>query len=186
MANTSSDEVSRALTRIRSGELDERQLIATYRNVAHSQRVSEAQREELVQLIETQLRTRFPRSARTIFGAKDADAREFLTKLLEPVDALHREGNTTGTGVKTGGHQFDGTRYVNVYVSYKNPVGEGVSIDFNQDSAKESPYLMTIHYRVVGGKREEFRSQQWPLANKDDALADFLARLDGLATGRAR
>jgi hypothetical protein len=157
-------DVAAALRRIESRVLSERELLVTLQNVARSSCISEVDRERLVSALEAALRSQFPKSANRLFGPKDAEAREFLIELLGPAGALAREGNMVGSGVKTGGYQFDGSRYINVYVSYKNSSGLGVSLDFNQDTVDTTPYLVPIDYHVEGGRRTTDAERHWTIA----------------------
>ncbi len=77
--------------------------------------------EQLVGEFENNLRIRFPKAAKKLYGAKDLEVREKLTKTLTEM-TLHYplEQSVLENKVKTGGDMIAGRKYLCVYISFKN------------------------------------------------------------------
>ena len=89
-------------------------------------------------------------------------------------------GNKVGQGVKTGGWMINGSRYVDVYLSYKTPEGKNLSIAWIQQEVDSKPYLELLLRHIGREGSGELISEIFrdPSAATDRYLAE-LANLTG-------
>jgi hypothetical protein len=174
--------VAALLARVRSGTLSQRELSAVFNNVTKYEAITDEQREQIVEAVESEIRTRFPTRATKLFGKKDHDARELIQRVLNNLGAQQIVGNQLRPGVKTGGSQLNGTRYINVYASYRNDRGNGASIDVNQDTVESEPYCSVGKYQVGGPDGSSRDTTSWPLSNFDAAEMAYIARVKDITT----
>lgn len=171
-------EVERTLFRI--SELnDANALRRIHTNIQRHPELDDFDRERLVEAIVLRLRVVSPTLATRIGGAKDAEGREFLQRVHEQASAeLDLSGNTLGQGVKTGGYMINGTRYVDVYLSYKTVNGKNLSFSWIQDDIGSERFfeLLLRHVGAIG----EGELLRETFDDADKAVARYLQELTGL------
>ena len=147
------DRFEKLIASIGSDKYNQKELINLYNNASKSSSITEDQRELIVSEIEKATRLRFPTSAKKIFGAKDHEAREYLSKIYEMVKTdFNMSGNKLKNGVKTGGEMMSGAAYVEVYMSYKNSDNIGAYLVLKQDSVDSELKAISAHYRTGGSE----------------------------------
>ena len=147
------------------------QLKNFFNNISKSSVISDSERETLIEIIENQVRTKFPKQAKTIFGKKDESAIILLEEILSHLsEEFDWSKNKVKTKVKTGGDHLTGKSYIVKYISYKNESGINVGLRYVQLSASEDPCLI-VRYSVVGkGSENEEKSSKFSIHEKEDAL----------------
>ena len=109
------------LARILNGDFSKEEFVNFYNNILRSNEPTDEQREKLIEAIERRLREKFPQAANRIFGQRDGQAREWLQKLADHLQANYDlSKNNLGNHVKTGGDRLSGKAHIDVYLSYKN------------------------------------------------------------------
>ena len=143
--------VRKLLSDIASGEMEQKRLIALFQNAQRNDQITDEQKEELVSAIEAQLRDRFPRSAKSMFGPADRHARQLLDGVQKQVGAaIDLSRNRVLNRVKTGGDMIAGRYHLDVYVSYKNQKGQRLSLDIRQERPLDQP-IARVQLVQVGG-----------------------------------
>lgn len=75
-----------------------------------------------------------PAIATRLGGPKDEQGRDFLEALYKEIATeFDLSGNHLKNGVKTGGYMINGTRYVDVYISYKTATEKNLSLAWIQN-----------------------------------------------------
>jgi len=120
-----------------------KELRALYNNAINTNRFNEEQFEVLAQAIEDEMRNRFPREAKYIFGGLDTKHRRLLKKLLQQVVAnFDTSANKHKTKVKCGAGVFKGDKLIDVYISFKLSKTAWCGVYIQQLDSK-SPTILT-------------------------------------------
>lgn len=140
--------VKATLDRI-SKEEDGAALKRIHANVERHPDLADADRDTLNEAIMQRLRVVSPAIAKRLGGPKDAQGREFLAAFLENLsETFDLSGNQLKSGVKSGGFMLNGTRHVDVYISYKTATGKNLSLVWIQEDAGSKPYLQILMRQV--------------------------------------
>jgi hypothetical protein len=100
--------------------------------------------ENLKRAIELRLRTSDPRASNRAYGnerEKAASEMEDLNKKLG--DIIPQGTNVIGSGVKTGGDEIRGERYIHKYLSYKNRDNLKAQLSVIQDTVESEMFWRT-------------------------------------------
>jgi len=166
-----SQKVQKVLDLIQTQEHSKTDLINYFNNINNDPSISDYERESLVKAVETEMRTKFPKSAKKILGGKSAKAQEFLEEIFHSLEKeFDWSKNCVGSKVKVGGSMISGKEYVCWYISYKNDDGYSTGLHYRQKTPKDDPYL-DVDYRKVGKEFEKDKKVKiFPVELKDDAL----------------
>lgn len=143
-------------------------------NIGGRPELEDQDREALVDAVSRRIKVVSPKLAKEIFGPKDAQGKAFLDSLCAELHPpkFDLSNNRVGNGVKTGGFMIAGTKYVDVYISYKNAAGVNLSLAWIQDGPNDAPVIemMKRHVRAPGDEPERtpfFDEQTAKLAYKE-------------------
>lgn len=171
--------VSLAVSKITSGKLTEKQLVAYFDNVHRSADVSELQRESVAEAVEAQLRKQFPVRAKRMFGKVDQAARTLLGALLQSTKSeFDLSANRVKTSVKTGGDQLRGDFLVDTYISYKSADDRRALIEIRQQDAVSASYVVVEMLNV--SSRESLARHQFELSEFDRAATLYKGMVGSL------
>ena len=175
-----SQRVERALNYIKTKEPSKTELINFFNNVNEDKNITDHEREILIEVVEKQIRIKFPKSAKKVLGGKSAKAQVLLQEIYSLlIEEFDWSKNCVGNKVKVSGRMIGGKEYVGWYISYKNDDGYSTGFGYRQITAEEDPYL-EIDYRRVGKKYENERvAKTFPVELKDEAInlyKNFLAK----------
>jgi hypothetical protein len=174
-------DIDRIVGVIEKGELTQIQLGTQYDNVAKNKSVSETDRERLVEAIEHQLRTNFPRKAKDLFGAKDQAARKVLSNIDSSIkEDLDLSKNKVKDGVKTGGEMISGKKFVSVYLYYKNADDFGTYLVLEQETNQDDLVAVVGYKKVGGDDAGVIEEKSFDLSKLDEiesTYRDFLSRV---------
>ena len=167
-----SQRVHKALNYIETKEPSKTELINFFNQVNKDEKITDHEREILIEAVEKQMRIKCPKSAKKILGGKSAKAQELLEEIF---DLLKKEfdwsKNKVKSKVKVGGKMISGEWFVDWYISYKNDDGYSTGFAYIQKKLEDEPFLL-ITYGRVGQKyeNEDKEEQNFPTELKDDAL----------------
>ena len=166
-----SQKIQKVLDLIQTQEHSKTDLINYFNNINNDPSISDYEREVLVKAVETEMRTKFPKSAKKILGAKSAKAQELLEEIYSSLEKeFDWSENCVGSKVKVGGSMISGKEYVCWYISYKNDEGYSAGLHYRQKTPEDDPYL-EVDYRRVGKEYENEREVKvFPVELKEDAL----------------
>jgi len=159
------EQVKVTLSRI-SGLEDATALKRLHANIHRHPDLEDVDREVLDDAVMKRLRVISPAIATRLGGPKDEQGREFLQALYERIAAkFDLSGNQLKNGVKTGGYMINGTRYVDVYISYKTATKKNLSLAWIQNDVGSKPYLhLQLRHVGAGGtgelKNKTFEEQE--------------------------
>ena len=181
MAVEITTRVKNVLSIIESKEFTQKELVVFFKNVVNDTRVSEEEREIIIEALSIKIKANAPRLAKKMFGPKDTAGREFLQTIydiFEQVGGYDFSQNCVGKGVKTGGDMISGKAYVDLYFSYKNKDKWHAGISYNQKTAKDEPKFIVKIYQggesnLVGKEWNEF-----DMADEEKAVMLFKGYLD--------
>ena len=162
----------KSLNHIETKELSKTELINFFNNINNSTKITDYEREVLTEAVEKKMRVKFPKSAKTILGGKNAKAQELLEEIF---NVLKKEfdwsNNKVKTKVKVGGKMISGEWFVDWYISYKNSDGYSTGFTYIQKKPEEDPFLL-VNYERVGKKYENETKEEksFPVELKGDAL----------------
>jgi len=164
------------IAKIRSGSLAERELINLYNNARNKNAP------EIIAAIERQMRGQFPRAANRFFGKKEAFAIQRLQEALALLQGkVETGGNKLKNGVKPGGQQLAGEKYLNVYASYKNSAGVGGYLSMEQDTIDAELFAVVGHYKV--GKDGFRNERKYTMDAFNEAAAEYVRIVEEVAKG---
>lgn len=166
--------VQKLLSEIASGSMTQPRLIALFQNAQRNARVTDEQKERLAVAIEAELRERFPRSAKSMFGPADGHARHLLDGVQKEVGAaIDLSRNRVLNRVKTGGDMIAGRYHLDVYVSYKNQNGQRLSLDIRQQTPLDRPTARVQLVQVGGENAGPLYEQSYEMDQFDAAGEDY-------------
>lgn len=172
------EQVKATLGRIQKLE-DAAALKRLHENIHRHPDLEDVDRETLDEAVVTRLRIVSPAIATRLGGPKDEQGREFLQALYEEIAAeFDLSGNQLKNGVKTGGYMINGTRYVDVYISYKTATKTNLSLAWIQDDVGSKPYLHLLLRQV--GKTGEGELLNGTFEDQDKAAETYTRELMNL------
>lgn len=172
------EQVKVTLSRI-PGMEDATALKRLHTNIHRHPDLEDVDREALDEAVVNRLRVISPAIATRLGGPKDEQGREFLQSLYERISAkFDLSGNQLKNGVKTGGYMINGTRYVDVYISYKTATKENLSLAWIQNDVGSKPYLhLQLRHVGTGGSGE---LQNKKFEEQEKASEAYIRELMGL------
>ena len=148
--NNLSKNIVHILALIKNKDYNKKELHAFYENINaqySNEKITEYEFEILIQELEKKIRITQPRLSKVIFGPKDQNVRKYLEEFLQELKVTFDfSNNKVGSHVKTGGYMINGTKYIDVYISYKNKDKWHCSFAYVQDQVDTNPYLMIQKY----------------------------------------
>ncbi|MCR8825253.1 hypothetical protein [Pseudosulfitobacter koreensis] len=143
--NTSAEALNRqvamAIQRIAASE-DAKSLRNLHENIQRHPDLDDIRKEELTEALMQRLRVVSPALATRLGGPKASLGREYLQSVFNRVsDRFDLSGNQVGQGVKTGGFMINGTRHVDVYLSYKTSDRRNLGFAWIQETVESEPFL---------------------------------------------
>lgn len=153
------EQVEATLSRI--SELDDAAALKRlHANIHRHPDLEDVDREALDEAVMQRLRVVSPAIATRLGGPKDEQGREFLQALYEQIAAeIDLSGNQLKNGVKTGGYMINGTRYVDVYISYKTATKKNLSLAWIQNDVGSKPFLHLLLRQVGAGGLGELQNK---------------------------
>jgi hypothetical protein len=148
-----SAEVTRAVSRIKQ-LTDKKKLLGMYDKAAEYSKISDFEREVVIDAIDEQLRSISKLSDKKI-PPKCALGYEFLSKIDEEMRrGFYLDESIVKAGVKSSGDMLKGTYYVALYISYKNPTSKWhIGISWIQENIDDqTPYLKVAKYQSSADK----------------------------------
>lgn len=177
--NDISPLVRQTLERIETKDYDWGQLSTYYENTLKFTDITEYERELIVQALESKIRLKNPRKAKSLFGPKDAEARSLLQCIYErTASECDLSANRVGNGVKTGGDMIAGKAYVDVYISYKNEDKWHAGLGFYQTSAEAEPKLRVRLYQGRENNAEGREMNEYPVNDLETAAQKYTKHLE--------
>lgn len=172
-------EVERALVRIAQMN-DANALKRLHANIERHADLGDLDRERLNEATMSRLRVVAPAMATRLGGPKDTEGRDFLQKVYEQASMkFDLSDNKVGQGVKTGGWMINGTRYVDVYLSYKTIDGKNLSFAWIQEKVDSQPYLELLLRQVGRDGAGELINETF--SDPNAATDRYLAELENLS-----
>lgn len=176
-ANALTADEKRYIDRAQNNRFEDGGIIRYYEQAVQN-RVHEA----VVEAIELRMRADFPRSAKTVFGAKGNHAEQLLARVRETVMArFDITSNSLGNHVKVGGDERrTGTAYIYRYLSYRESGQQrGAQISLIQDNPAAELRVKVRSYRVRSAEPDEL--QFFAAGEVDLACEAYLILLERLA-----
>lgn len=175
------DRTQKALQLISKPDITDKQLTNLFGNVQSEGQISDVDRELLVDAIAQKLRQTNPTKAKALFGAKDIEAIEVLTRAYDFIKSKYDlTQNTLKNGIKIGGDMINGEAYISHYLSYKNKEQWGCVISYFQESLETAPELRVKRYRTGKDQRVEPEENSFSIEQYESALELYEAYLAGL------
>ena len=166
-----SQEVLEVKECIETEELSIKQLQNYYNNASKYSKITDYEKEFLIDVITKKMRIKHPRHANKILGGKSEKAKELLLKIF---DLLKKEfdwsKNKVKSKVKAGGHMISGEYDVVWYISYKNVENYSTAFVYWQKTPESDPYLEVSYRRVGKDYENEREAKEFPVGAEEDAL----------------
>ena len=177
-----SENVVRILNLIKNKEYNKKELHSFYENINNEYKkgkITDYEFEILIQHLEQRVRITQPRLSKVLFGPKDEPVRKLLKEFLEELKVdFDFSNNKVGSHVKTGGFMINGTKYIDVYISYKNKDKWHCSFAYVQDQVDSNPYIMTRKYQGGMMNKESVSEIIHEIENIDKAKLVFTENLE--------
>ena len=176
--NNISEHVLKVKKRIETEELSIKELKNYFNNILQYPKITDIERELLVNAVEKQIRVKFPNNAKKILGGKSAKAQELLEEIYKDLtQEFDWSNNNVRNKVKVCGSMISGKEYICWYISYKNDNNYSAGFAYKQMTPEQDPYL-EIDYRKVGkGFEDEKKINHFRVELKDDAIKLFKEHL---------
>ncbi len=160
------EQVKSTLIRI-SGLDDAGALKRLHANIHRHPELEDIDRETLDEAVMQRLRIISPCIATRLGGPKDAQAREFLEAFYDRISTeFDLSKNQLKNGVKTGGCMINGTRYIDVYISYKTTTGKNLSLAWLKEDIGSKTCLHLLLRHVGAGGAGELQNKTFEDENK--------------------
>jgi len=180
--NNLSEIVIRILTLIQNKDYNKKQLHTFYENINNEyvkDNITDYEFEILIEELEKRIRLTQPRLSKTLFGPKDESIRKLLEEfLIELKSNFDFSKNNVGSHVKTGGNMINGTRYIDVYISYKNDEKWHCSFAYLQDFIDTDPYLRIRKYQGGMSNKDSLLENCYEIENIETAKLEFIKVLE--------
>lgn len=174
-------QIEKITALLQSRSFSQEELINLHNNALNYKDISDVDRETISALIEKRLRVKFPGAAKKIFGAKDTEARETLSRFYEAIETeFDLSANKLKNGLKTGGNVISGEAYLYTYISFKNAENIGAHLALSQHTV-ENELKVIVHKYKTGGDNSgtldhhEFGIEK--LAQAESIYRDYLSQI---------
>lgn len=142
--------INNLILKIQSGKCSARELQNAFANANNNQKISEEQREEVIESVEHALREHHPRAAKKLLGALDSRPIEVLEEMYTEIQkAFDLSQNKVKNGVKAGGSMRSGEAVLDWHISYKNEKAEGVVVGAYQWKVSDPLKYKVFKYRTA-------------------------------------
>ena len=175
-----SERVKKALKAIKEKEYSKDELRIFYNNVVDRDDINDDEKEILTYEIELKIRNSEPSLAKEIFGPKETKAREFLDPLFSDLFKEYDwSNNVDKSHVKACGHMINGSKYVCLYISYKNNLAISTAISYEQITPSENPFIKVNIRQVRKGNIESkmIEEKLYPIESEEEAVKHFKKNL---------
>ena len=176
--------VVRILNLIKNKDYTKKELHTFFENINNEYskgKVTDYEFEILIQELEKRVRITQPRLSKILFGPKDDKVRTSLSEFLDELKTnFDFSNNNVGSHVKTGGSMINGTKYIDVYISYKNKDKWHCSFAFVQDQANTNLYIMTRKYQGGMMNKESVSEIIYEIEDLDKAKLGFIENLEAI------
>lgn len=176
-----SKNVVRILNLIKNKDYNKKELHTYYENInnEHSKgKITDYEFEILIQELEQRVRITQPGLSKVLFGPKDEKVRMSLGEFLEELKlSFDFSKNNVRSHVKTGGLMINGTKYIDVYISYKNKDKWHCSFSYVQDQSNTDLYIMTRKYQGGIMNKETVSEMNYEIEDIDKAKLKFIDNL---------
>ena len=180
-----SPQVENTLTIINTKDLTQKELSNLFHNAMEYKKITEEEREVIVEALEKKIKIKHPKEAKKLFGPKDAEARSLLQKIYDETTAEYDlSANRVKGGVKTGGDMIAGRSYINVYISFKNDQKWHAVLAFNQITVDSNPRIDVALYQS-GKNNDEGESHKFGVDEAEAAKTAYKAYLSKLCDAKA-
>ena len=177
-----SETVIRILKLIKNRNYNKKELHTFYENINNEydkDKITDHEFEILIQELEKRIRLTQPRLSKILFGPKDEPVRKLLEEFLSELkNSFDFSKNNVGSHVKTGGNMINGTRYIDVYISYKNNKKWHCSFAYLQDLVDTDPYLRTRKYQGGMSNKDSLLETRYEIENLENAKLEFIKILE--------
>lgn len=177
-----SENVVRILNLIKNKEYSKKELHSFYENINNEYskgKITDFEFEILIQELEQRVRITQPRLSKTLFGPKDDKVRTLLREFLDELKVTFDfSNNYVGSHVKTGGSMINGTKYIDVYISYKNKDKWHCSFAYLQDQANSNLYIMVRKYEGGMMNKESVSQSNYEIEDIEKAKLVFIENLE--------
>ena len=177
-----SETVIRILKLIKNRNYNKKELHTLYENINNEfdkDKITDHEFEILIQELEKRIRLTQPRLSKILFGPKDEPVRKLLEEFLSELkNSFDFSKNNVGSHVKTGGNMINGTRYIDVYISYKNNKKWHCSFAYLQDLIDTDPYLRTRKYQGGMSNKDSLLETRYEIENLENAKLEFIKILE--------
>ena len=181
-----SENVKRILSLIKNKDYSKKELHTFYENINNEyskDNITDFEFEILIQELEQRVRITQPRLSKLLFGPKDEPVRKLLGEFLEELQiTFDFSNNNVGSHVKTGGSMINGTKYIDVYISYKNNDKWHCSFAYVQDLIDSDPYIMVRKYKGGLMNKETVTEINYAIENIENAKSVFIENLQRIIT----
>ena len=175
-----SERVKKALKAIKEKEYSKDELRILYNNVVDRDDINDDEKEILTYEVELKIRNSEPSLVKEIFGPKETKAREFLDPLFSDLFKEYDwSNNVDKSHVKACGHMINGSKYVCLYISYKNNLGISTAISYEQITPSENPFISVKLRQVRKGNIESkmIEEKLYPVESEEEAVKHFKKNL---------
>ena len=180
-----SENVVRILNLIQNKDYNKKELHTFYENINNEydrDKITDYEFEILIQELEKRIRITQPRLSKALFGQKDEPVRKLLEGFLSELkNSFDFSKNNVGSHVKTGGNMINGTRYIDVYISYKNDEKWHCSFAYLQDKIETDPYLRTRKYQGGMSNKDSLLETRYDIENIENAKLEFIKILETIS-----
>ena len=180
-----SENVVRILNLIQNKDYNKKELHTFYENINNEydrDKITDYEFEILIQELEKRIRITQPRLSKALFGQKDEPVRKLLEGFLSELkNSFDFSKNNVGSHVKTGGNMINGTRYIDVYISYKNDEKWHCSFAYLQDTIDTDPYLRTRKYQGGMSNKDSLLETRYDIENIENAKLEFIKILETIS-----
>ena len=180
--NNVSDNVKHILKLIKHKDYSKKELHSFYENINYEykkEKITDFEFEILIQELEQRVRITQPRLSKILFGPKDEKVRESLREFLDELKlTFDFSNNFVGSHVKTGGSMINGTKYIDVYISYKNKDKWHCSFAYVQDEANSNLYIMIRKYQGGMMNKESVSQSNYEIEDIEKAKFVFIEHLE--------
>ena len=177
-----SENVKRILSLIKNKDYSKKELHTFYENINNEykkEKITEFEFEILIQELEHRVRITQPRLSKILFGPKDEKVRISLREFLEELKVTFDfSNNFVGSHVKTGGSMINGTKYIDVYISYKNKDKWHCSFAYVQDDTNSNLYIMIRKYQGGMMNKESVSQSNYEIEDIEKAKMVFIEHLE--------
>jgi hypothetical protein len=180
--NNVSDNVKHILKLIKHKDYNKKELHTYYENINNEykkEKITDFEFEILIQELEQRVRITQPRLSKMLFGPKDEKVRESLREFLDELNlTFDFSNNFVRSHVKTGGSMINGTKYIDVYISYKNKDKWHCSFAYVQDEANSNLYIMIRKYQGGMMNKESVSQSNYEIEDIEKAKLVFIEHLE--------